>query len=69
MGAKSEIYKLLNDLAATGKTIIVISSELPEIIRCCHRVLVMCEGQITGEVSGDDINQETIMKFATQRKL
>ncbi len=69
VGAKSEIYKLLNDLAASGKTIIVISSELPEIIRCCHRVLVMCEGQITGEVTGDDINQETIMKYATQRKL
>ncbi len=69
VGAKSEIYKLMNDLAQSGKTIIVISSELPEIIRCCHRVLVMCEGQITGEVVGDDINQETIMKYATQRKM
>lgn len=69
VGAKTEIYKLLNKLADAGKTIIVISSELPEIIRCCHRVLVMCEGQITGEVTGDDINQETIMKYATQRKM
>ena len=69
VGAKTEIYKLLNSLAEAGKTIIVISSELPEIIRCCHRVLVMCEGQITGEVTKGDINQETIMKFATQRKL
>ncbi len=69
VGAKTEIYKLLNKLADAGKTIIVISSELPEIIRCCHRVLVMCEGQITGEVTKDDINQETIMKYATQRKM
>ena len=69
VGAKSEIYKLMNDLAEQGKTIIVISSELPEIIRCCHRVLVMCEGQITGEVVGDEIDQETIMKYATQRKM
>lgn len=69
VGAKTEIYKLLNKLADSGKTIIVISSELPEIIRCCHRVLVMCEGQITGEVTKDDINQETIMKYATQRKM
>ena len=69
VGAKSEIYKLMNDLAEQGKTIIVISSELPEIIRCCHRVLVMCEGRITGEVVGDEIDQETIMKYATQRKM
>ena len=65
VGAKNEIYRLINNLAEQGKTIIVISSELPEIIRCCHRVLVMCEGFITGEVIGNDINQDTIMKYAT----
>lgn len=65
VGAKNEIYRLINNLAEQGKTIIVISSELPEIIRCCHRVLVMCEGFITGEVTGNDINQDTIMKYAT----
>ncbi len=69
VGAKSEIYKLMNMLAKQGKTIIVISSELPEIIRCCHRVLVMCEGQITGEVTGDEIGQDVIMKYATMRKM
>jgi len=45
VGAKSEIYKLLNDLARQGKAIIMISSELPEILRMSHRVVVMCEGR------------------------
>ncbi|HHW48118.1 MAG TPA: sugar ABC transporter ATP-binding protein [Clostridiaceae bacterium] len=66
VGAKSEVYSLLNDLAKQGKAIIVISSELPEIIRISHRVLVMCEGRITGEVSGDEITQENIMTLATK---
>ena len=48
VGAKSEIYKLLNDLANQGKSIIMISSELPEILRMSHRVVVMCEGRVTG---------------------
>lgn len=68
IGAKNEIYKLMNQLAAEGKTIIVISSELPEIIRTCHRVLVMCEGRITGEVTGDEIDQNVIMGYATKRE-
>ena len=48
VGAKSEIYRLLNDLAQQGKAIIMISSELPEILRMSHRIIVMCEGRITG---------------------
>lgn len=67
VGAKSEIYKLLNDLASQGKSIIMISSELPEILRMSHRIIVMCEGRITGELSAADATQESIMKFATQR--
>ena len=67
VGAKSEIYKLLNELAAQGKSIIMISSELPEILRMSHRVIVMCEGRITGELSMANATQEGIMKFATQR--
>ena len=50
VGAKSEIYKLLNDLAHQGKSIIMISSELPEILRMSHRIVVMCEGRVTGEL-------------------
>jgi ribose transport system ATP-binding protein len=67
VGAKSEIYRLLNDLAQQGKSIIMISSELPEILRMSHRIVVMCEGRITGELSGMEATQEKIMKFATQR--
>ncbi len=67
VGAKSEIYHLLNDLAQQGKSIIMISSELPEILRMSHRIVVMCEGQITGELSGAGATQEQIMTYATQR--
>ena len=68
VGAKSEIYKLLNALADEGKAIVIISSELVEIIRVCNRVLVMCEGRVTGEVSGDDIQQNKMMEYATMRQ-
>lgn len=67
VGAKSEIYKLLNDLAHQGKAIIMISSELPEILRMSHRVIVMCEGRVTGILGAGEANQESIMKFATMR--
>ncbi|ANA82879.1 sugar ABC transporter ATP-binding protein [Paenibacillus glucanolyticus] len=67
VGAKSEIYRLLNELAAQGKSIIMISSELPEILRMSHRILVMCEGRITGELDHEEATQETIMHLATAR--
>ncbi|WP_332696276.1 sugar ABC transporter ATP-binding protein [Halalkalibacter lacteus] len=67
VGAKGEIYKLLNELAEQGKAIIMISSELPEVLRMSHRVMVMCEGRITGELSSENASQESIMNFATQR--
>ncbi|WP_293661879.1 sugar ABC transporter ATP-binding protein [Rhodoferax sp. OV413] len=68
VGAKSEIYKLLNDLAAQGRAIVVISSELPEVLLLSHRILVMCEGRITGEVCGVDASQESLMELATRRE-
>ena len=69
VGAKSEIYKLLESLAAEGKTIIVISSELPEIMRLSHRIAVMCEGRLTGILpGGKDTTQEMIMQLATHRE-
>ena len=68
VGAKNEIYKLLDALAAQGKAIMMISSELPEIVRMSHRVLVMCEGRITGELSAAEITQEKIMQLATLRR-
>jgi ribose transport system ATP-binding protein len=67
VGAKNEIYHLLNELAREGKSIIMISSELPEILRMSHRIIVMCEGRLTGELSGATATQESIMTFATQR--
>jgi ribose transport system ATP-binding protein len=68
VGAKQEIYHLLNHLAAQGKSIIMISSELPEILRMSHRILVMCEGRLTGELSAAEADQEKIMTLATQRE-
>jgi ribose transport system ATP-binding protein len=68
VGAKSEIYKLLNDLAEQGKAIVMISSELPEILRMSHRIVVMCEGRITGELTAAEATQEKIMRLATQRE-
>ena len=69
VGAKSEIYKLMNQLAAEGKSIIMISSELPELLRMSDRVVVMCEGRVTGELDISEATQERIMTFATKREL
>lgn len=68
VGAKSEIYKLLNELAQQGKSVIMISSELPEVLRMSHRVIVMCEGRITGDLPIREATQEKIMTYATQRE-
>ncbi|MEO6292081.1 MAG: sugar ABC transporter ATP-binding protein, partial [Burkholderiaceae bacterium] len=68
VGAKSEIYKLLNALAEQGRAIVMISSELPEVLRLSHRILVMCEGRVTGEMPALGATQEKIMQLATQRE-
>lgn len=65
VGAKSEIYRLLREFADEGKGVIVISSELPEIIGVCDRVLVMHQGRIVGEVAGEQMNEQEIMKLAS----
>ena len=66
VGAKSEIYQLMNELTRQGKSILMISSELPEVLRMSHRILVMCEGRITAELPGG-ASQEQIMTYATRR--
>ena len=66
VGAKYEIYQIMIDLAKQGKGIIMISSEMPELIGMSNRILVMCNGHITGEVQGDEATQERIMSYATQ---
>jgi ribose transport system ATP-binding protein len=68
VGAKSEIYKLLRELAGQGKAIVMISSELPEVLRMSDRIVVMCEGRITGELSAAEATQERIMQLATRRE-
>jgi ribose transport system ATP-binding protein len=65
VGAKSEIYTLMNGLTREGKSIIMISSELPEILRMSDRILVMCEGRLTGELPIETASQEAIMGYAT----
>lgn len=67
VGAKSEIYHLMNELAAQGKSIIMISSEMTEILRMSDRIVIMCEGRKTGELDIAEATQERIMHAATLR--
>ena len=66
VGAKYEIYCIIADLAKQGKSIIMISSEMSELIGMSDRVMVMCDGRVTGFINGKDANQENIMALATQ---
>ena len=66
VGAKDEIYKLLTQLANEGKSIIMISSELPEVLRMSDRIAVMCEGRLTGIIENKDADQNVIMQYATK---
>jgi ribose transport system ATP-binding protein len=66
VGAKSEIYQIISELAEAGKAVIVISSEMEEIIGLCDRVYVMHEGRITGTVERGEITEEALMRYAIQ---
>ncbi len=68
VGTKQQIYHFIAALAAEGVSVVVISSEMPEIIGICHRVVVMREGQITGVLAGDHINENEIMRYAAGLK-
>ena len=65
---RAEIYRLLRTLADEGKAIVLISSELPEILQLSDRIVVMCEGRITGELMPAGATQERIMDLATERE-
>ena len=65
VGAKVEIYRLMNTVAANGVAILMITSELPEALGMCDRLLVMREGCITGELNRSEADQEKIMTLAT----
>ena len=66
MGAKYEVYTIINQLAAMGKRVLVISSEMAELIGICDRIYIMNEGRIVGEVSNEDMTQEKIMSTIIQ---
>ena len=66
VGAKYEIYQLMEELAAQGKSILVASGELPELLGICHRIYVMSDGEITGVVEADKTSQEEIMALAAK---
>jgi len=68
VGAKSDIYSLMNELTKQGKSIIMISSDMTEVLRMSDRIAVMCEGRKTGELSIEDSTQEKILHYATLRK-
>jgi ribose transport system ATP-binding protein len=64
IGSKTEIYLLIKRLAEEGKALVVVSSELPELIGICHRVLVMRGGELVGEVSGDEMTESRVNELA-----
>ena len=66
MGAKYEIYQLIIDLAEKGKTVIMVSSEMPELLGVCDRILVMSGGRLAGEVDAKTTTQEDIMALAAK---
>ena len=66
VGAKYEIYCIIEELARQGKSIVMISSEMGELIGMSDRIMVMCDGRVTGFIDGDKANQENIMELATQ---
>lgn len=68
VGAKYEIYKIMNELVESGKSIIMISSELPELLGMCDRIYTLCEGEITGDHHRSEASQETLMTYMTQSR-
>src|SRR5690625_5558895 len=68
VGAKFEIYKIINELAEKGKSIIMISSELPELLGMCDRIYTLSDGKITGNIKADEANQELLMTYMTHHE-
>jgi len=64
VGAKQEMYNIIANLAKQGKSIIIVSSELPEVLGICNRIIVMCNGKVNGELIADETNQEEILNYA-----
>ena len=66
VGAKYEIYQLIQDLAKQGKAVVMVSSEMPELLGVCNRIVVMSGGRVAGEVDADNTTQEEIMTLAAK---
>ncbi len=66
VGAKRDIYLLIGELAKAGKAVLIISSEIPELIGLCDRIITMAGGRLTGEISRDRFSQEEIMHYASK---
>jgi ribose transport system ATP-binding protein len=66
VNAKFEIYKLLHQLVTEGKSLIIVSSDMPEVVSLCDRVLIVCDGQIKGELSGSEITEDHIIKISLE---
>ncbi|MBR2189683.1 MAG: sugar ABC transporter ATP-binding protein [Eubacterium sp.] len=67
VGAKTEIYQIISQLSSEGKSVIVVSSEMPELIKICDRVVVMSEGSVAGELKRNEMNQVSIMTLASKK--
>jgi putative multiple sugar transport system ATP-binding protein len=68
VGAKQEIYVIINDLVRSGKSVLLISSELPELLGMCDRIYTLSAGRITGDVARSDASQKRLMELMTQDK-
>jgi rhamnose transport system ATP-binding protein/inositol transport system ATP-binding protein len=68
VGAKVEIYRIMRELAASGVAILMISSELTEVIGMADRIIVMREGRVTGELAGGEATEESIMRLVTSER-
>ena len=65
VGAKQDIYRIVEELSAAGKAVMLVSSELPELLHCCHRILVLREGRVAATFDAAEATQEKIMAAAT----
>jgi ABC-type sugar transport system ATPase subunit len=68
VGAKAELYGLIDSLCRRGLGIIVTSSELPELMTLCDRIIVLCEGRLTGELNQPEFTEQRLMELATMRR-
>ncbi|KOG88633.1 sugar ABC transporter ATPase, partial [Streptomyces varsoviensis] len=68
VGAKVEIYQLINELTAAGRAVLMVSSDLPEVLGMSDRVLVMAQGRIAGELAAADATQDAVMALAVQTR-